>query len=93
MTITTGEFIHLSLRTLSRRPLLTAMMVFLAAFGMAAFAVWREISGNSNPQRAEFLYLVRIGAEVAVTEGNRHAKTTLGYCDLGAGRRFAAGPW
>jgi hypothetical protein len=92
MTNMAGEFIHLSLNTLSRRPVLTAMVVFLVAFGIAAFAVWRGASSKSNPHRTEFLYLVRTSADSAVTKGNRHAKTTLGNCNLVAGRRFTAGP-
>jgi hypothetical protein len=72
MTNMAGEFIHLSLNALGRRPLLTAMLVFLVAFGMAAFAVWRGTSGNSNPRRTELPYLVWIRAD-APAKGNRYA--------------------
>ena len=93
MTNMAGEFIQLSLNTLSRRPVLTAMVVFLVAFGIVAFVVWRAASSHSNPQRTSFPYLVRVSADFAVTIGNQHAKTTLGNCNLVAGGRFTAGPW
>ena len=92
MTNLGNEFIQLALSTLSRRPVVTALVVFLVAFGMAAFAVWHGTSGNSNPQRTEFLYLVRISADVALTKGNQHAKINPDNCNLGDGRRFTAAP-
>jgi hypothetical protein len=47
--------VDLRLSSLDRRPILTAMMVYLAGLGVAAlivaFAVWRESSCSPNPSQ------------------------------------------
>ena len=44
------------------RPMLTAMMVYLVGFGVAALivglAMWRQTSCSPNPQRSQQLYMV-----------------------------------
>ena len=54
-----SDFFHLRLSSLSRRPVLTAMMVFLLGFGAAAFALWRGSTCPSNPQKSRVPYLVQ----------------------------------
>lgn len=46
---------HMSLSRLSRRPVLVAMMMYLAAFGAAIIALWSEASGVSTHQQCENL--------------------------------------
>jgi len=53
--------IDLRLHGLSRRPMLTAMMVYLFGLGVAAlivaFAVWRDASCSPNPQKFHPQYM------------------------------------
>lgn len=54
----------LGLRSLDRRPMLTAMMVYLIGLSVAAlivaFAVWRDPSCSPNPQQFHPRYMVSI---------------------------------
>jgi hypothetical protein len=76
MTNMSGEFIHLIFGVLSRRPVLTVVLVFMIAFGTVAFAVWLRTSSNSNPRRTGFPYLVWIGEDAVITKG----KSTCEHC-------------
>ncbi len=53
--------VDLRLSGLDRRPMLTAMMVYLAGVGVAAlivaFTVWRDASCSPNPQKFHAQYL------------------------------------
>jgi len=59
-----AKFIDFGLRSLERRPMLTAMMMYAVGFGAAAlivsFAVWREASYSPNRQKSYPLYMVSI---------------------------------
>ncbi|HEY3658427.1 MAG TPA: hypothetical protein VGL34_25950 [Steroidobacteraceae bacterium] len=54
---------YMSLSNLSRRPVLIAMMAYSVAYGIATFAVWREVSSTSNYQTCEKHYLVQSSGE------------------------------
>ena len=58
-----ADFSNLGLSGLNRRPVLTAMMVYLVGFAVDAFAVWRAASSNPNPRKCEEPYLVQSSAE------------------------------
>ncbi len=62
MSNTADKRIDLRLSCLDRRPMLTAMMVYLAGLGVAvlivAFAVWRETSCSPCPQKFHPSYMV-----------------------------------
>jgi hypothetical protein len=49
--------------SLSRRPVLIAMMVYSVAYGAATIAVWRETAGTSNHRACEKHYLAQSSAE------------------------------
>jgi hypothetical protein len=59
-----AHYLHASLCSLRRRPVLSAMMVYSIGFGAAAliatFAVWRSTSMCPGLRRPEHLYVVRI---------------------------------
>jgi hypothetical protein len=55
---------YMSLRSLSRRPVLMAMMVYSVAYGIATFAVWREATSTSSDLKCEKHYLVQGSAEI-----------------------------
>ncbi len=59
-----SNFFHVRLSSLSRRPVLTAMMVFSVGFGIAAFALWRVSTCPSNPQKSRVPYLVQVTAHL-----------------------------
>jgi len=44
---------YLSMSSLSRRPVLIAMLVYSMAYGVAAWAVWRDSTNTSNSQKCE----------------------------------------
>jgi hypothetical protein len=52
----------MSMSRWDRRPMLTAMMVYSIVLGLAAllvaFAVWRETSCTTGPQKSYQLYMV-----------------------------------
>jgi hypothetical protein len=54
---------YMSLSSLSRRPVLIAMMVYSVAYGGATLAVWRESTSTSNYRKCEKHYLVQSSAE------------------------------
>jgi delta-aminolevulinic acid dehydratase/porphobilinogen synthase len=56
---------HMSLSSLSRRPVLIAVLAYSAAYGGATFAVWRDADKTSNTQKCERHYLVQGSAESA----------------------------
>ena len=60
---------YMSLSSLGRRPVLIAMMVYSVAYGIATFAVWREISSTSNYRTCGKHYLVQSSAESVDTQG------------------------
>jgi hypothetical protein len=62
---------YLSLSSLSRRPVLLAMMVYSVAYGIAIFAVWREATSMSNQPKCEKHYLAQSPAE-SVSGAARH---------------------
>jgi hypothetical protein len=51
------------------RPMLTAMMVYVVGFGVAALIVavsmWRQTSCSPNPQKSQQLYMVSAAPDVA----------------------------
>ncbi len=49
----TANHRRLNLSSLSRRPVLIAMMVYSVAYGAVTFAVWREATGVSNHRNCE----------------------------------------
>jgi hypothetical protein len=61
MSNMTDNRVDLRLSGLDRRPMLTAMMVYLAGLGVAAlivaFAVWRGASCSPNPQKFHPQYM------------------------------------
>ncbi len=59
----TANHRYLSLSSLSRRPVLIAMMVYSIAYGAATFAVWREATSNSNQRKCQKHYLVQSSVE------------------------------
>jgi hypothetical protein len=59
---------HVSLSSLSSRPVLIAVLAYSAAYGGATFAVWRGADRTSNTQKCERHYLVQGSAE-AVARG------------------------
>jgi hypothetical protein len=54
---------YLSLSSLSRRPVLLAMMVYSVAYGIAILAVWREATSMSNQPKCEKHYLAQSTAQ------------------------------
>jgi len=61
MTNIAADYIHRGLGGLNRRPVLTVIILLLAAFVMAVFAVWLGTASGPNPRRSELLYIVGIG--------------------------------
>ena len=59
----TAEHRYLSLKSLSRRPVLIAMMVYSVAYGAATFVVWREATSIFNHRSCEKHYLVQSSAQ------------------------------
>jgi hypothetical protein len=49
----TANHRRLNLSSLSRRPVLIAIMVYSVAYGAAAFAVWREATSISSHRKCE----------------------------------------
>jgi hypothetical protein len=64
-----ADYIHRGLGGLNRRPVLTAIILLLIAFGVAVFAVWLGAASGPNPRRSELFYVVGI----ATTEHNRES--------------------
>jgi hypothetical protein len=62
MTNIAADYIHRGLGGLNRRPVLTVIILLLAAFGMAVFAVWLGATRGPNPRKSELLYIVGIAA-------------------------------
>jgi hypothetical protein len=62
MTPLADDYIHRRLGDLRRRPVLTVMILLLAALGMAVFAVWLGTGNGPNPHRSELLYIVGIAS-------------------------------
>jgi hypothetical protein len=58
----TANHRYMSLSSLSRRPVLIAMMVYSVAYGAAAFAVWREATAISSYRECTKHYLVQSSA-------------------------------
>lgn len=56
---------HRNLSSLSRRPVLIALLVYSVAYGAATFAVWRETTSVSNHQECEKHYLVQRSGSAA----------------------------
>jgi delta-aminolevulinic acid dehydratase/porphobilinogen synthase len=71
---------HMSLSSLSRRPVLIAMMVYSVAYGAATYTVWREATSISDQRKCEKHYLVQTqvvgGSE---TEGSLIYGATLHF--------------
>jgi hypothetical protein len=44
---------YLSMSSLSRRPVLIAMLVYSMAYGVAAWAVWRDATGTATYRQCE----------------------------------------
>jgi hypothetical protein len=55
-----ADYIHRGLGGLNRRPVLTVMILLLAAFGIAVFAMWLGIASSPNPRKSELFYVVGI---------------------------------
>jgi len=55
-----AHYIHRSLGSLNRGPMLTVLILLLAAFAMAVFAVWLGTAGGPNEGKSELFYVVRI---------------------------------
>jgi len=75
MTNIAADYIHRGLSGLNRRPVLTVIILLLAAFGMAVFAVWLGTASGSNTHRSELPYIVGIGT----ADHNRESICTS-YC-------------
>lgn len=64
MRTSVADYVHASLCSLGRRPVLSAMMVysigFIAAALIATFAVWRSTSACPASRMPEHLYVVGI---------------------------------
>lgn len=64
-----AKFTHHRLSSPDLRPMLTAMMVYLVGFGVAALivaiAMWRQTSCSPNPQKSRQLYMVLAAPGVA----------------------------
>ncbi len=54
----TADTIYRSLGGISRRPVLTVMILLLIALGMAVFGVWRGTSSGPNPRKSDLFYVV-----------------------------------
>jgi hypothetical protein len=67
----TANHRYMSLSSLSRRPVLIAMMVYSVAYGIAIFAVWREAASTSNYPKCEKHYVVQGSAESVSRSGTR----------------------
>jgi hypothetical protein len=78
----TANHRYLSLSSLSRRPVLIAMMVYSLGYGAATFAVWREATSISNHRSCLKHYLVH-----SPTEGVGESETR-GVRTLEATRHF-----
>jgi hypothetical protein len=67
---------YLNLSSLSRRPVLIAMIVYLVAYGAASFAVWREATGISSQRKCENGSAEGVGGSQThgsrAIEGSRH---------------------
>ena len=66
---------YLNLCSLSRRPILIAMMVYLVAYGVATFAVWREATDISSHRKCENGSVEGVGSQThgsRAFEGSRH---------------------
>ena len=67
---------YLNLSSLSRRPVLIAMIVYSVAYGAATFAVWREATSISNHRTCVKHYLVQSSVQSvggSETQGVRKA--------------------
>jgi hypothetical protein len=53
---------NLSLKGLSRRPVLVAMIVYSMAYGIATYAMWREATSASSHRTCEKRFLVQASA-------------------------------
>jgi hypothetical protein len=58
-----GNHSCLSINGLNRRPVLTAMIVYSLVYGVAAAAVWWEVTGNPTAPKCEDLYLAQNSPE------------------------------
>ena len=71
---------YLSMSSLSRRPVLIAMLVYSMAYGVAAWAVWRDATSTSNSRKCETQETQGSAERMSPTEtrelpmydGNRH---------------------
>jgi hypothetical protein len=67
---------YLNLSSLSRRPVLIAMMVYSVAYGAATFAVWREATSISSHRKCENSSVESVGGSEAhglrTFEASRH---------------------
>jgi hypothetical protein len=73
---------HMSLSSLSRRPVLIAMMVYSVAYGAATYTVWREATSISDQRKCEKHYLVQSSAQIvggSETEGSLIYGATLHF--------------
>ena len=55
----TAKHRYMSLSSLTRRPVLIAMMVYSVAYGAATLAVWREVTSISNHRECANHYPVQ----------------------------------
>jgi len=67
---------YLNLSSLSQRPVLIAMIVYLVAYGAATFAVWREATSISSHRKCENGSAEGVGGSEThgsrAFEGSRH---------------------
>jgi hypothetical protein len=72
----TANHRYLNLSSLSRRPVLIAMIVYLVAYGAATFAVWREATSISSHRKCENGSVESVGGSethgLRTSEGSRH---------------------
>ena len=72
----TANHRRLNLSSLSRRPVLIAMMVYSAAYGAATFAVWREAASISSHRKCENSSVESVGGRetqsLRTFEATRH---------------------
>jgi hypothetical protein len=82
MRHTAARFIHLGLNSLNRRPVLTAVMVYSIAVGvavlMAVIAAWRASSRCPTLGSSAGLYVVHIPEDIPAHNGDlSHAQIAV----------------
>jgi hypothetical protein len=80
------DYIHRSLGGFTRGPVLTVLILLLAAFAVAVFALWLGSVAGQNRRKSELFYVAGIVTTEHTLEGP-YAKITVEY----RSRRFDGG--